>query len=237
MSHHDQLHIAIIMDGNGRWAKNQGLSRINGHEKGAKAAEDIIEYCTNDPSIQALTLFGFSYENWDRPQDEVDFLMNLLKKVFSDVLPKLETYQIQCRVLGEVWRLPDELQTLIQQVESFQPSEPKLHLNIALSYGGRNDMVCACKHVVNQVLSGALKQDEINADVISHSLLSSGMPDPDLLIRTGGEKRLSNFLLWQLAYTELYFSDLYWPEFSVDDLQEALENYHGRDRRYGAKLG
>lgn len=230
------IHLAIIMDGNGRWAKQQGLSRFEGHAQGAEVAKEITQACLDLP-IHTLTLYCFSSENWERPADEVEFLMKLLEKYLLELIPELNQHQVKCNILGNKAKLPEQLWRLIDDVESFPLEQPKMQLNLAISYGGREEIIQACQKIATQAKEGEIDPLSISEENIEKSLLTAGQVHPDLLIRTSGEKRISNFLLWQLAYTELYFTDAFWPSFTVDDLKAALEDFQSRDRRYGVKFG
>jgi len=219
-------HIAIIMDGNGRWAKEKGLPRIAGHYKGVEVAEDIARYCV-EIGVSYLTLFAFSTENWYRPKEEVELLFGLLKKYLTDKREELIELGIYTRFIGRRDRIDREILTLMEAMESEKPADVKLNLILAIDYGGRDDIVRA----VNKIINEGIK--EIDEFSFSKFLDLGSIPDPDLLIRTAGEKRISNFLLWNIAYTELYFTDVCWPDFNRDILDEAIEDYSRRERKFG----
>ncbi len=219
-------HIAIIMDGNGRWARERGLPRIAGHYRGVEVAEDIARYCV-ELGIQYLTLFAFSTENWYRPREEVDLLFGLLKKYLSEKKEELYELGIYTHFIGRRDRLDREILDMMVEFERQRPDRVNLNLVLAIDYGGRDDIVRAVKKIIKENIND---MDEI---MFSKYLDLGSMPDPDLLIRTAGEKRLSNFLLWNLAYTELYFTDICWPDFTRDILDEALEDFSRRNRKFG----
>ncbi|MFM2430654.1 MAG: hypothetical protein RLZZ511_1867 [Cyanobacteriota bacterium] len=225
-------HIAIIMDGNGRWAKQRGLPRIVGHRQGVKALKTLVR-CCNDWGIDAMTVYAFSTENWQRPATEVEFLMGLFERVLMDELVELHDQGVRLSFIGDRAGLPDRLQQIITQVTEHTAANTGLHLIIAVNYGGRDELVRACQQIADRVKSGELTSDAINATTISQHLMTQNIPDPDLLIRTSNELRLSNFLPWQLAYTELYFAPTLWPDFGVAELHQALLAYQQRDRRFG----
>ena len=225
-------HIAIILDGNGRWAKAKGLPRKAGHIQGAKNVEIICEEAYK-LGVQYLTVYAFSTENWNRPQDEVDALMQLLRNYMKTCLKTAAKNNMCVRVIGDKSRLADDIKASIAQLEEASKDNTGLHFQIALNYGGRDEVVRAMKSVAKRIESGELSCDDITEDVISDSLDTKGIPDPDLLIRTCNEQRISNFLLWQLAYTEFYFTPVAWPDFSKEELAKAIEAYNKRDRKYG----
>jgi undecaprenyl diphosphate synthase len=225
-------HVAIIMDGNGRWAKKRGLPRIAGHHAGMKTVKKIT-IAADEIGVKILTLYAFSTENWSRPKDEIDYLMKLPQQFLSLELNELIEKNVQVRVIG--WRegLPDyTLQALDEAVEKTKHNTG-LILNFALNYGSRKEMLEGMKTMYADIQSGTIQLDQINEDLYSHYLQTTGLPDPDLLIRTSGELRLSNFMLWQLAYTEFYFTPSYWPDFSNHHFFQAIEQYQLRFRRYG----
>ncbi len=222
-------HIAIIMDGNGRWARERGLPRIAGHYKGVEVAEDIARYCI-EIGVSYLTLFAFSTENWYRPKEEVELLFGLLKKYLTDKREELIELGIYTRFIGRRDRIDKDIVTLMEAMERDKPKDIKLNLILAIDYGGRDDIVRAVKKLINE---GAKEIDEIS---FSKFLDLGSVPDPDLLIRTAGEKRISNFLLWNIAYTELYFTDVCWPDFNRDILDEAIEDFSKRKRKFGRIL-
>ena len=225
-------HIAIIMDGNGRWATQRKLPRMLGHREGGKAAERIIAACMRK-GIQVLTLFAFSTENWNRPQEEVDYLMHLFLNMLSRDIKKLYKNNIKLQVIGEISGLSEQLRRQISLVEEKTFANTGLRLNIAINYSGRWDIFNAAKNVANMVEKGELKAQNFTLELFQSQLCLAGLPEPDLFIRTSGELRISNFLLWQLAYTELYFANIFWPDFDANVLDEALAAYAMRKRRFG----
>jgi undecaprenyl diphosphate synthase len=229
-------HIAIIMDGNGRWAKARGLPRIAGHRRGAEAVRRTLE-AANEIGIPYLTLFGFSSENWKRPLDEVDDLMGLLRHYLRGEIAELHKNGVRLRVIGEIGRLSADLVTLIANAEALTRDNSGSNLTIALSYGGRAEIVAAARAIAAKVAAGSLAVEAVDEDLIAGHLFTADLPDPDLLIRTSGEQRLSNFLLWQCAYAELVFTKTLWPDFGRSDLETAIADYCGRERRYGASVG
>jgi undecaprenyl diphosphate synthase len=226
------LHIAIIMDGNGRWAKSRNLPRTAGHQQGAEALKDILEGC-KEFGIKHLTLYAFSSENWKRPQTEITDLMGLLRLYLNRELATLHKNNICIRIIGDRTRLDKDIQDKITECEQLTQHNTALHLTIALSYGSRQEIAHAARRVAEEVASGRLSADDVTEESFSQYLYTAGTPDPDLLIRTGGEERLSNFLLWQSAYTELYFTDILWPDFKKEGLRAAIEEFKRRERRYG----
>lgn len=229
-------HIAIIMDGNGRWAKKRGLPRSFGHKAGVEALRDIIKY-TDELGIEALTIYAFSTENWKRSAQEVGALMGLLLEYFKRELDELNRKNVQIRIVGDVDGMPAEYskqQQMLREAMAKTKGNTGLKLNIALNYGGRQEIVHACRTLANRCLAGELKVNEIQESDVSGTLYTAGLPEVDLLIRTSGEFRLSNFLLWQCAYAEFYLTDVLWPDFNREDLAEAVLEYLKRDRRYGA---
>ena len=225
-------HIAIIMDGNGRWANKKFLGRINGHRKGIEVVKDIVEFC-REIGIGYLTLYAFSKENWNRPQTEVSALMELLEKHLRSELLKLAKNGIRFRAIGNIWELPDKVQNIIKEVENKTANNTGMFLNLALSYGGRTEIIEAAKKIAMEVRQGKITTDDITEEVFAKYLYTAGSPDPDLLIRTSGEFRISNFLLWQMAYTEIYVTDVLWPDFKRQHLIEALLDFQNRERRFG----
>lgn len=225
-------HIAIIMDGNGRWAKKRGLPRSAGHARGAENLRHITHFCY-DIGVKALTLYAFSTENWNRPQDEVDALMKLLRNYMKTCLKTAEKNRMCVRVLGDKTRLDQDIQTRIAELEEATKNNDGLHFQIAINYGGRDEIIRAVKKLSAKVQSGEVSPEAITADMLEDYLDTAGIPDPDLLIRTCNEQRISNFLLWQLAYTEFYFTPVPWPDFTKEELMKAVEAYNHRDRRYG----
>jgi len=229
-------HIAIIMDGNGRWARARGLPRIAGHRRGAEAVRRTL-VAASELAIPYLTLFGFSSENWKRPLDEVDDLMGLLRHYLRGEIAELHRNGVCLRVIGEIGRLSPDLVTLIANAEALTHDNRGINLTIALSYGGRAEIVAATRAIAVKLAAGSLPVEAVDEDLIASHLFTADLPDPDLLIRTSGEQRISNFLLWQCAYAELVFTKTLWPDFERSDLEEAIAEYLGRDRRYGASVG
>ena len=225
-------HVAIILDGNGRWAKAKGMPRNYGHAQGAKTVEVICEEAYR-MGIQYLTVYAFSTENWSRPQDEVDALMKLLRNYMKTCLKTAEKNNMCVRVIGDKTKLDEDIRSRIVELEEATKKNTGLHFQIALNYGGRDELVRAVKRLVQKVQDGQLKADEITEELISDTLDTAGLPEPDLLIRTCNEQRISNFLLWQLAYTEFYFTPAAWPDFTKEELEKAVEAYNHRDRKYG----
>ena len=228
-------HIAIIMDGNGRWAKARGLPRIAGHRQGAEAVRRTVR-AAGELGIPYLTLFGFSSENWKRPLSEIDDLMGLLRHYLRGEIAELHKNAVRLRVIGDLGRLAPDIVTLIDNAEALTRENTRINLTIALSYGGRAEILAAVRSLAAQCAEGGLLPEAIDEAVISRHLFTADIPDPDLLIRTSGEQRISNFLLWQSAYTELVFTDTLWPDFGKADLERALRDFHRRDRRYGASV-
>ncbi|MDV7338864.1 isoprenyl transferase [Terasakiella sp. A23] len=226
------LHVAIIMDGNGRWAKKRFLPRTAGHKKGADAVRRTIEAAV-ELGVTHLTLFGFSSENWKRPQAEVNDLMGLLRFYLKNEVKRLHQESVRIRFIGDRDKLSDDIVADIIACEKLTADNTKLHLTIALSYGGRAEIVEATRKIAKKIKEGSIDPAEINEDLMTKSLFTDGLPDPDLLIRTSGEQRVSNFLLWQLAYTEFVFMDVLWPDFGKEHLTQALQELSNRDRRYG----
>jgi undecaprenyl diphosphate synthase len=227
------LHVAIIMDGNGRWAKARGLPRTIGHQRGAEAVRRTVAGAA-ELGISHLTLFGFSSENWKRPAAEIDDLMALLRFYLRSEIAELHRNGVRIRVVGDRDRLADDIVALIDDAETRTRNNRRLNLAVALSYGGRAEIARAARRLAQAVEAGELAADDIDEATFARQLLTVDMPDPDLVIRTSGEKRISNFLLWQSAYAELVFMDRLWPDFTKDDLEDAIREFHRRDRRYGA---
>ncbi len=225
-------HVAIILDGNGRWAKSKGMPRNYGHVQGAKTVEVICEEAYR-MGIQYLTVYAFSTENWNRPKEEVDALMTLLRNYMKTCLKTAEKNNMCVRVIGEKSRLDQDIRDRIEQLEEATKENTGLHFQIAINYGGRDEIVRAVRQLSWQVQRGELTPEQITEESISDALDTKGIPEPDLLIRTCNELRISNFLLWQLAYTEFYFTPVAWPDFSKEELMKAVEAYNKRDRRYG----
>ncbi len=225
-------HLAIIMDGNGRWAKQKGFLRTIGHENGATAVKRVVEQCTR-LGIPFLTLYAFSTENWNRPQFEVDMLMKLLVKALKKEVKTLQKNNIKLNAIGNLNLLPNNVRKELTEVLEKTKNNNRLTLSLALSYGSRNELIEATKEICNKVKNNIISIDAIDESIINEHLYTHNLPDVDLLIRTSGEQRISNFLLWQIAYAELYFCDVLWPDFSNEHLFQALEVYQNRERRYG----
>lgn len=225
-------HVAIILDGNGRWAKSKGMPRNYGHMQGAKTVEVICEKAYK-MGIKYLTVYAFSTENWNRPEEEVDALMKLLRNYLKTCLKTAEKNKMCVRILGEKSRLDEDIRVRIEELEEATKNNDGLHFQIALNYGGRDEIVRAVKNIAEKARDSKVEIEEITEKLISDSLDTKGIPDPDLLIRTCNEQRISNFLLWQLAYTEFYFTPVPWPDFTEEELRKAIEAYNNRDRRYG----
>jgi undecaprenyl diphosphate synthase len=229
-------HVAIIMDGNGRWAKARGLPRIAGHRRGGDAVRRAVE-AAGELGIRYLTLFGFSSENWKRPTHEVDDLMTLLRHYLRGEVAELHRNNVRVRVIGDRERLAPDIVTLIDNTEALTAENSGLQLSVALSYGGRAEITGAARRIAEAAAAGRLDPAQIDEACFARHLLTADMPDPDLVIRTSGEQRLSNFLLWQTAYSEFVFIDTLWPDFSKSDLERALSEFYGRERRYGTSAG
>lgn len=229
-------HIAIILDGNGRWAKKRGLPRTAGHKAGAKTVERICEDAYKI-GVEYVTLYAFSTENWSRPEAEVSMLMDLLREYLSDCLNNAKKNNMQVRVIGDKKGLADDIVKKINEVEEASKIYTGLKLQIAINYGGRDELRRTFTKIANDVKAGKISPDEISEELIEQNLDTAGIPAPDLLIRTSKEQRISNFLLWQLAYTEFYFPEVLWPDFDKKDLIEAIKYYNTRDRRYGGIKG
>ena len=225
-------HIAIIMDGNGRWAKDRRLPRFAGHNEGINSVREIVRIC-GEIGVEFLTLYTFSNENWSRPNKEVSAIMNLLMKTISKEISNLHRNNVRFNAIGSLDALPkNSLQGIKRGIEKTKENTG-LNLTLALSYGGRQELLRAIKSIIQKVTSELIKLDDINEDEIMNELYTKNMPDPDLLIRTGGEKRISNFLLWQIAYTELYMTDTFWPDFREDSLLKSILDFQNRQRRFG----
>ncbi|MEH2060203.1 MAG: isoprenyl transferase [Nostoc sp.] len=225
-------HVAVIMDGNGRWAKRQGLPRIMGHKRGVDALKDLLR-CCQDWGIQALTAYAFSTENWKRPQEEVDFLMTLFQRVLRQELREMVEENVQIKFVGNLQELPRSLQQEISRSMEETKNNRGIRFSVATNYGGRQEILQACQAIAKLVQQGLLQPDEINEQVFESHLYTAGINDPDLLIRTSGEMRLSNFLLWQMAYGEIYITDALWPDFNRAEFHRALCAYQQRERRFG----
>ena len=225
-------HIAIILDGNGRWAKAKGMPRNYGHTQGSKNVEKICEIAYK-MGVKYLTVYAFSTENWNRPKSEVDALMTLLRNYMKTCLKTAEKNRMKVRVIGDKSRLDEDIRTRIEELEEASKNNDGLNFQIAINYGSRDEMIRAMKKMVKECEDGKLTSEEITEEKFESYLDTHDIPDPDLLIRTSGEQRLSNYLLWQLAYTEFYFTDIPWPDFTKEELEKAIEQYNSRDRRYG----
>lgn len=225
-------HVAVIMDGNGRWAKNRGLPRIMGHRRGVDTLKDLLR-CCRDWGIQALTVYAFSTENWGRPMEEVDFLMTLFERVLRQELQEMMTENVRIRFVGNLAALPPSLQGEIERAVLETQANPGIQFTVATNYGGRQEIIQACRAIAHQVQQGLLKPEQINESLFAQHLYTANICDPDLLIRTSGEMRLSNFLLWQTAYAEIYITDTLWPDFDRVEFHRALESYQQRHRRFG----
>ena len=225
-------HIAIILDGNGRWAKAKGMPRNYGHTQGARNVEKILEEAHN-MGVKYLTVYAFSTENWTRPKDEVDALMKLLRNYLKTCLKTAKKNNMCVKIIGDKSGLDPDMQEQIRVLEEDSAQNTGLHFQVALNYGSRDEMVRAMNRIRTDMRDGIIPDTDITPELFSSYLDTDGIPDPDLLIRTSGEQRLSNFLLWQLAYSEFYFTDVHWPDFSKDELKKAFDAYENRDRRYG----
>ncbi len=226
-------HIAVIMDGNGRWAKSHNRPRDFGHQRGAKVLENISLYA-NKIGITYMTVYAFSTENWNRPADEVKGLMNLLRRYLKGHIKDSNKNNLKIKIIGDATDLPEDIQGLINTLEDITKDKDGMILNIALNYGGRDEIVRGIRKLLVDVQNQSVDPSEINEESFAKYLDTASMPDPDLLIRTSGEERLSNFLTWQSAYSEFYFTDCLWPDFSEEEFEKALEVYQDRDRRFGA---
>jgi undecaprenyl diphosphate synthase len=226
-------HIAIIMDGNGRWAQKKGLPRVMGHKAGMEAIKDTVRACS-DLGIKILTVYAFSTENWRRPQDEVSYLMNLLVEYMKKEVNALHNNKVKIKVLGEVDILPAQTRKEIEEALKLTDNNKGLQFNIALNYGGRAEILYACKKLIQGVSDGSIDNEAVDEALLAKHLYTGTDPDPDLIIRTSGEQRISNFLLWQGAYSELVFVDQLWPDFDEKVLRTAIKEYQSRDRRFGA---
>jgi undecaprenyl diphosphate synthase len=225
-------HIAIIMDGNGRWAKQRRLPRVAGHKAGLEAAHKVVEHCIKQ-KLEVLTLFVFSSENWRRPEDEVSYLMHLFVTMLQRDANKLHEQNVQLRIIGDRSRFSETLQKHIAKVEKLTESNTGLKLLLAANYGGQWDITEAMRKIATDIRQGSISMDNVTTDTIKKYLSFADLPDPDLFIRTSGEMRISNFMLWQLAYSELYFTDVYWPDFNPSELDKALLFFSSRERRFG----
>jgi undecaprenyl diphosphate synthase len=225
-------HVAVIMDGNGRWAKRQGLPRIMGHKRGVDALKDLLR-CCKDWGIKALTAYAFSTENWKRPQEEVEFLMSLFQRVLRQELREMVEENVQIQFVGNLQALPSALQAEISRSMAETKNNQSIKFTVATNYGGRQEILQACRAIAEKVQEGILKPEEISEELFESHLYTAGIADPDLLIRTSGEMRLSNFLLWQMAYGEIYITDTLWPDFDRREFHRALCAYQQRERRFG----
>jgi len=225
-------HIAIIMDGNGRWAKERNLPRTMGHKAGVETIREIVKECSN-LGVEYLTLYAFSTENWNRPKDEVSTLMNLLVQYLVKEFDELHSNNVIINSIGDIAKLPSICQKELHNAYEKTKNNTGLTLNLALNYGGRNELVYAFKGIYEDIKSGKLNEGEINEETISNHLYTASMPDPDMIIRPSGELRLSNFMLWQCAYSEFWFSNIKWPDFKKENLREAIYDFQMRDRRFG----
>ncbi len=225
-------HVAIIMDGNGRWAKSKKMPRLAGHKAGVEALRDVLE-TAGDIGIKHMTFYAFSTENWNRPEDEVSGLLNLLYIYLRSETKKLHKNNIKICTIGDISKLPQKAREELERTMELTKNNTSMTVHLALNYGGRDDILRAVKNITEDVLNHNITTDDINEDLMSKYLYTVDIPDPDLMIRTSGEFRISNFLLWQMAYTEMYFVDCYWPDFDGSELRKAVENYNIRDRRYG----
>ena len=228
-------HVAIIMDGNGRWARGRGKPRTMGHRAGVEAVRRTVE-ASAELGIEYLTLYGFSTENWKRPESEVSDLMGLLRLFLKRELATLHRNNVKIRIIGDRTRFADDIRDLLAKAEDQTRDNTRLNLTIALSYGARAEITQAVREIARKVASGEVSADAVTEDLIEQNLSTVGMPDPDLLIRTSGEQRISNFLLWQSAYTEFVFEDVLWPDFDRSHLERAIDNFAGRERRFGAVI-
>ena len=226
-------HVAVIMDGNGRWAKKRGISRVRGHEKGAEAVREIVR-TSREIGISWLTLYAFSEENWKRPKHEIQALMKLLKRFLKGELKEMQENGIRLKTIGRTHKLPDDTRKILIETIEKTASNKDLVLTLALSYGGRQEVMDAIRNIATEIEAGRISASEISEQLISNTLYTAGMPEPDLLIRTSGEYRISNFLLWQIAYTEIYITPTLWPDFGKEDYLAAIQDFQERERRFGA---
>ncbi|MGN0346486.1 MAG: isoprenyl transferase [Lachnospiraceae bacterium] len=225
-------HIAVILDGNGRWAKSKGMPRNYGHVQGSKTVEDMCEIMYNR-GVEYFTVYAFSTENWSRPTEEVELLMKLLRDYMKNCIKRATKNNMCCRVIGDKTKLAEDIRDSIEKLEEATKNNTGLKFTIAINYGSRDELRRATMRIAQKIENGEIKAEEITEEIISSELDTAGLPDPDLLIRTSGEQRISNFLLWQLAYTEFYFTPVYWPDFNKEELEKAIESYSNRNRRYG----
>ncbi len=225
-------HVAIIMDGNGRWAKRQNMPRLYGHKAGVESVRETVESAV-EMGVEVLTLYAFSTENWKRPENEVGGLMGLLKTYLQKELSRMLKNRIRLTCIGDIGKLPRDVRQVLEQTKRETAENDKFTLNLALSYGGRSELIQAIRTIAADVAGGRLSVEEIDEKYIDNHLYTAGLPDPDLLIRTGGEARLSNFLLWQASYAEIYFTDVMWPDFRKEAFTQAILEYQSRERRFG----
>jgi undecaprenyl diphosphate synthase len=235
MQQHPEIprHIAIIMDGNGRWAKERGLPRLEGHSAGAESVREVVDACI-EMGVEYLTLYAFSSENWSRPEAEVSALMSLLDRFLEEKAKDLERQNVRLLAIGQLERLPEKTRELIQRIEARTAHHTAMTLVLALSYGGREEIVAAARSLATDALTGDISPTDIDADLFASRLQTAGIPDPDLLVRTSGEMRVSNFLLWQISYSEIVIVRKFWPDFRQGDLLECVQEYQRRHRRFGA---
>lgn len=229
---HLPRHVGIIMDGNGRWAKKRGLPRTAGHARGAKVFKEIALYCA-DRGVKAVTFYAFSTENWKRPPDEVSTLMSLLRDCLEDGLEHYRRKNVRAHVIGDAEQLPASLREMIDEVEKSYTQNTGMILNVALNYGGRAEIVRAVQNIAAEAAAGRLSPESVTEETVEQNLYTAGQPPLDLVIRPSGEERLSNFMLWQSAYSEFWFSDVLWPDFTKDDLERAFRDFENRNRRFG----
>ena len=225
-------HVAVIMDGNGRWAKKRGISRIRGHEKGAEAVRQIVR-TSREIGISWLTLYAFSEENWKRPKHEIQALMKLLNRFLKGELKEMQENGIRLKTIGKTQKLPDDTRKILIETIEKTASNEDLVLTLALSYGGRQEVMDAIRNIATRIEEGSISASEISEQLVSNALYTAGMPEPDLLIRTSGEYRISNFLLWQIAYTEIYITPTLWPDMGKEEFLAAIEDFQKRERRFG----
>ena len=225
-------HVAIIMDGNGRWATNKGLPRSFGHNKGVSVLKEIIK-ASKKLGCKVLTVYAFSTENWSRPKKEVDFLINLFKEVLRNEIEEIHQESIKIQFIGDLNPFPENLKKVLNRSEDLTKGNKEFTLNVCVNYGGRQEIVKVAKGLAQKSISGEIKPSEINEELFNSELLTQGIKDPELLIRTSGEKRISNFLLWQLAYSEIYICEVLWPEFNENEFLKAIIDYQSRNRRFG----
>ncbi len=229
-------HIAVIMDGNGRWAKSKGLPRLAGHKAGVETLRDILDTAGN-MGVKNMTFYAFSTENWSRPKSEVSGLMKLLSSYLKSETKRIHENGIRLRTIGDISKLPEQAQKELHKTMELTKNNKEMTVYFAFNYGGRQEIIKAVKDIATDVKSGKLSSEDIGEEIFSNYLYTADVPDPELMIRTSGELRISNFLLWQMAYTEYYFTDCYWPDFNGEELKKAIEHYNMRDRRFGNVKG